>query len=107
MNINSRRVLEDNSMLLTSSAMHHLRDVYVADVCVRGGKWYWEVNFSTAASYVCIGMVTRSYRRPVQNAALGGDKDSASWGLQGPSLSYLHGGVARTPTPLPNKSASE
>jgi len=62
---------------------------YIANACVKGGKWYYEVKLVDRAQFLCIGWCTRDYRaNPNQGMQM--DMTGQSWCVVGPSTQYMH-----------------
>ncbi|ETO14536.1 hypothetical protein RFI_22832, partial [Reticulomyxa filosa] len=64
-------------------------DDFVADVCVRGGKWYYECKFSGQCSYACVGFINRNYRKRSNNG-IGNDNTGNAWCVIGPNTTFMH-----------------
>eukprot|EP00455_Lapot_gusevi_P027145 TRINITY_DN2870_c0_g2_i2.p1 TRINITY_DN2870_c0_g2~~TRINITY_DN2870_c0_g2_i2.p1 ORF type:complete len:1706 (-),score=731.31 TRINITY_DN2870_c0_g2_i2:147-5264(-) len=64
-------------------------DNFVADVCVRGGRWFYEVTLETPPNWIALGWATRKWR-PAPNNALNNDGAGETWSIYGPNVQYYH-----------------
>ena len=68
---------------------------YVADVCVRSGRWFYEVTIEAPENntnnwVVSVGFVTQAFSGGANSSALGMDSQGQSWSLTGPAGQYVH-----------------
>lgn len=73
-------------------------EFFVGDVCVRGGRWFFEAKLAGPPDYVCFGWVTRDFRSGPGYVTLGGDQPGCSWAVVGPGTQYMHRSVNRIPS---------
>ncbi|ETO26164.1 ubiquitin protein ligase [Reticulomyxa filosa] len=64
-------------------------DDFVANVSVRGGKWYFECKFTGQCNYACVGVIARNYRKRSNNG-ISNDDSGNSWCVTGPKTTFMH-----------------
>lgn len=67
----------------------YMVDDFVGDVCVRGGKWYYEVKFVGQCQYGCVGWINRKHRKR-SNSGISNDVIGNAWCVSGPNTQFMH-----------------
>ncbi len=78
----------------------HSTDLFVADACLRSGKWYFEVNFNdnvdASLPFVSVGWIsTRAAPQTAGTTQLGADGSAQTYGFCPNNAMFYHAGGVR------------